>query len=44
MHVHISTLDFLSTALNIIIFGFFWRLLSIKLAGNAVGKAMGFIY
>lgn len=44
MHAHISLLDFLTTALEIIIFGFFWRFLSIKLADNAVGKAMAFIY
>lgn len=44
MHSHISLLDFLTTALEIIIFGFFWRFLSIKWSDNALGKAMAFIY
>jgi len=43
MHVHVSALEFLTTAAYVVIFAFFWRLLATKLADRPVGKAMGFI-
>lgn len=42
--MHVGTLGFLATALQIIIFGFFWRSLQIRLADSPIGKAMSFIY
>lgn len=44
MHVHISPVEFLTTAAYLIIFGFFWRTLAARWADNSVGKAMAFIY
>ena len=44
MHVHISPVEFLSTAAFLIIFGFLWRSLAAKWADNRVGQAMAFIY
>lgn len=44
MHVHVSAISFLITALYVIIFGFIWRALSMKWHENAVGKAMAVIF
>lgn len=44
MHVHISPVEFLTTAAYVIIFGFFWRVLAAKNAENKLGQAMAFIY
>jgi hypothetical protein len=44
MHVHITPLEFLTTAAYIVIFGFFWRTLAARWSDNGVGKAMAFIY
>lgn len=44
MHVHISMLDFLKVALYLIIFGFFWHLVSYQNADKEWGKAMTFIF
>lgn len=44
MHVHVSPVEFLSTAAYLVIFGFLWRSLAAKLSDNKVGQAMAFIY
>ena len=44
MNLNVSTLGFLTTAFYIIIFGFVWRYLSVKLHNTPIGKAMGYIY
>lgn len=44
MHVHVSPVEFLTTAAFIVIFGFFWRTLSARWSDNPVGQAMAFIY
>lgn len=44
MHVHVSPVEFLTTAAFIVIFGFLWRSLSARWADNNVGQAMAFIY
>lgn len=38
------TVDFVHVAAFIILFGFFWRLMSMKFAGTKVGAAMAFVY
>lgn len=43
MNVHIGIPEFLSFAAMSVIFGFIWRIVSIKLADTNVGKAMAFI-
>lgn len=44
MHVHVGILKGLLTFLDVIIFGFFWRLISMSNADTSVGQAMAFIY
>lgn len=44
MHVHASAFDFMVFAAYLIIFGFLWRTLSIKLADRKVGQAMAFVF
>jgi hypothetical protein len=44
MNLNVSTLGFFTTAFYIIIFGFIWRWLSVKLSQTPIGKAMGTIY
>ncbi|WP_277752449.1 hypothetical protein [Streptomyces sp. GZWMJZ-114] len=44
MHVHISPVEFLSTACYLVIFGFLWRSLAAKLSDSKIGQAMAFIY
>lgn len=44
MHVHISFLEFLTTAAYIIIFGFLWRAAAARWADKPIGKAMATIY
>jgi hypothetical protein len=43
-HVHLSVVGFLTTAMYIIIFGFFWRLGSALCHRTALGQAAAFIY
>lgn len=43
-HIHVGLIDWFTTALEIIIFGFLWRSLSVRWAENPVGQAMAFIY
>lgn len=44
MHIHVSPVEFLATAAYLVIFGFFWRTLSIRWSDNKVGQAMAYIY
>lgn len=44
MHVHVSAVSAFVAFLSVLIFGFFWRLVSMKLAGNKLGEAMAFLY
>lgn len=44
MHVHIGVLKSLLTFLDVIVFGFFWRLIATTNADTAIGQAMAFIY
>lgn len=43
-HIHVGLIDWVTTALEIIIFGFLWRYLSLQWADNSIGQAMAFIY
>ena len=44
MHVHVSPVEFLTTACFIVLFGFFWRSLSARWSDKPIGQAMAFIY
>lgn len=44
MHVHVGLLYALVIFANVIVIGFFWRLLAIKLHNTPIGQAMSFIY
>lgn len=44
MHVHVSPIEFLSTAAMVVIFGFFWRTISYRYSETRIGQAMAFIY
>lgn len=44
MHVHISMLSAVITSLYVVIFAFFWRLVSAHMSETNVGKAMSFIF
>jgi hypothetical protein len=44
MHVHAGLMEALTTFAYIIIFGFFWRTLTIKWADKPIGKGMAYIY
>ena len=44
MHVHVGLLKALMTFLDVIVVGFFWRLLAFNNADSAIGQAMAFIY
>jgi hypothetical protein len=43
-HIHLSAVDFLTTAMYIIIFGFFWRIVSALMHKNSFGQAMAFVF
>jgi hypothetical protein len=40
MHV----VEFLKVAMYVVIFGFFWRLISARCADKPIGQAMAYIY
>lgn len=44
MSLNVSWAGFLTTAAYIVLFGFFWRSLSIRYHDTTTGKAMGFIF
>jgi Pyruvate/2-oxoacid:ferredoxin oxidoreductase gamma subunit len=44
MHIHIGLLHGLVIFANVVVFGFFWRLLAMKFSQSVIGQAMGFIY
>jgi hypothetical protein len=44
MNLPVSTLGFLTTALYIVLFGFFWSWASMKYHNTSLGKAMAYIY
>lgn len=44
MHVHVSPVEFLSTACYLVIFGFLWRTLAAQLADKPWGQAMAYIF
>lgn len=47
MHIHASAMSFLALSLQLIIFGFLWRALTMRLLADkdsTIGKAMAFIY
>ncbi|MFI5534706.1 hypothetical protein ACIA8O_39850 [Kitasatospora sp. NPDC051853] len=44
MHVHISPVEFLSTAAYVVIFGFLWRSAAAHWSDNKVGQAMAYIF
>lgn len=44
VHVHISPVEFLTTAATLVVFGFLWRTLAARYSDTAVGQAMAFIY
>lgn len=44
IHVHVSPVEFLSTAAYVVLFGFLWRTLSARWSDNAAGQAMAFIF
>jgi hypothetical protein len=44
MNLPVSTLGFFTTALYIVLFGFFWRWASMKYHNTSLGKAMAYIY
>lgn len=44
MHIHVSPVEFLTTACYVVIFGFFWRTLAARWSDNSVGQAMAYIF
>ena len=44
MHVHVSPVEFLTTACYVVIFGFLWRSLAARWSDNAVGQGMAYIF
>lgn len=44
MHVHIGLILGITSFLNVIIIGTFWRLISMKFHDTALGQAMAFMY
>lgn len=44
MHLHIGILEAVRVFLEVIIIGFFWRVIAGHNANNAVGQGMAFIY
>ena len=44
MHVHVSAVSGLITFLYVLIFGFFWRFVAMRLAGTRTGEAMAFVF
>jgi len=44
MHIHVSPVEFLTTAAYLVIFGFLWRTAAARLSDNKVGQAMAYIY
>lgn len=44
MHVHIGVVLAITTFLNVIVVGAFWRLISMKYHDTALGQAMAFVY
>lgn len=43
-HVHASTLSALVVFADVIVLGFLWRWLAMRLSESSIGKAMAFIY
>lgn len=44
MHAHVGILKTVLTFLDVIIVGFFWRLIAFNNADSPVGQAMAFLY
>lgn len=44
MHVHVGALKTVMTFLDVIIVGFFWRLIAFMNSQSAIGQAMAFVY
>jgi hypothetical protein len=44
MHIHLGALRALVTFAEVVIVGFFWRILAAHLSQNPIGQAMAFIY
>lgn len=44
MHLHAGVLEGLNIWLAVLVFGFFWRYLSMKWHDKPIGQAMAFIY
>lgn len=43
-HLHVSALTAVTTFLMVLLVGAFWRLVSMRMADNSLGKAMAFLY
>lgn len=44
MHIHVSPVEFLTTACYVVIFGFLWRSLAARWSDNSVGQGMAYIF
>jgi len=44
MHIHVGLLFALTIFANVIILGFFWRMIAMRYAHTPIGQAMAFIY
>lgn len=44
MHVHIGVVHGMTIFASVIVFGFFWRLISFRYADTPLGQGMAFIY
>jgi hypothetical protein len=44
MHIHLGVLKALITFLEVIIVGFFWRIISMHNADNSLGQGMAVLY
>jgi len=44
MTIHVSPVEFLTTACYVIIFGFMWRTLAARWSERPVGQAMAWLY
>ena len=43
-HVHVGVVEFITVACYVVIFSFFWRVLSARLSDRPVGRAMAAVY
>lgn len=43
MHIHLGALDFITTALYVIVFAFIWNYFKVRWHNNVVGQAMSTI-